>query len=245
MKTQAALWQASLIANDVGLRGIGSRIQLRSYIVTSLLIVVGAAPVKAQEGFPLAKSRSLLELADELRERGVYEQHLGTMVTFPAVEGYDELQDLCDVAVLATLLDSRSRPSGGGGTSIETVHRFHVDEIISGSLKARNTGDDPLPPLRHNRTGVPGAPNFRLPTTDEVLVWRSGGMLRINDVTFKQRPTYPPFKKGYQYILFLKRTLSEDDSGYYANQRFTMFFRCPDHTAASKSRKRPAAGSRV
>ncbi len=176
-------------------------------------LVLGAAVqrpfrVKTEREF---KPGTLPYLAKELKAKGITKHDLGIPFhidyAYP-VTGFDQFIDASDAVVVATLMDQRYRMSADL-ERIETIAKFRVDELLSGTIK-RSRG--PLPSTRMPGGVAPLAPL----KDDEILVFHGGGTLAVDGVLFRQgEDGYPPFKAGRQYVLFLHEWKHQPVPGNY------------------------------
>lgn len=169
--------------------------------VSALLLVAATQAPQVRKRFKRDFEPGTLPYrAQELKKRGIKEERVEIHTLWPVIvfDDFIDLMKTCDARVLATLVDRRYRLAGDAST-LETVGKFRVDELLAGKLVGHGRGDIPAEQLP---AGANGMGPLR---QEEILVLRPGGFLEIEGVMFRQGEIeYPPFRLGSQYLLFLK-----------------------------------------
>ena len=180
--------------------------------VSALLLVGATRALQERTKFKREfEPGTLPRRAQELKKRGIKEERVEIYTMWPVIvfDDFIDLMKTCDATVLATLVDRRYRLAGDAST-LETVGKFRVDELLAGKLVGHGRGDIPAEQLP---AGAKGMGPLR---QKEILVLRPGGFLEIEGVMFRQGEIeYPPFRLGSQYLLFLE---AQDPVPQYGNR---------------------------
>ncbi len=154
--------------------------------------------------------------ARELKEKGIFTAPPRIVqVAYPPVRDYEELLSQSKLAVLATCTDFTYRLNQDG-SDIETLYKFRITDALHGQWKSAPAG----------HRALPGAQRFGSLGSDEVLLIRAGGILRVDDVLFSTSYSgLPGFEPGREYVLFLKEFKPEKAQiGYYGGSDLKLYY---------------------
>lgn len=181
-------------------------------IMVSIWIGLFSSPLPPSEPQKELAPNTLPERAERLKAQGLHQAEPETiMPMYRALNSYEEVTASADLVVLANC-DNLLFRLHRNLSSIETIYKFSLHEILSGQLSRQELlrgspewklpgGLQPLAPLRPN----------------QILVSRAGGRLIVNGVLFRESVhDFPPFEVGKRYVLFLDRVLTDErlDSDY-------------------------------
>lgn len=167
--------------------------------VSALVLVAATQTAQVRNRFKREfEPGTLPHRARELKEKGITRPQVRPhIVNYGFAKDYDGVLASSDLVVLATMVDQRYRFSMDL-TSIRTVAKFRIDEVLSGDFAAlhRRIPVDRMPP---------GMKSLGPLDNNEILVGRNGGTLMIEGILFRDTVhNFPSFIQGRQYVLFLK-----------------------------------------